>query len=64
VRFIKIKKFCELTGYTDKAIYSKIHEGVWRQNQEYKKGPDNVILVDLEGYERWVRGEPPRGARP
>jgi len=54
IRFIKIKKFCELTGYTENAIHQKMHAGVWRQNQQYRKGPDGVLLVDIEAYERWV----------
>jgi hypothetical protein len=57
VRFVRIHKFSELTGYTEAAVYNKIAKGVWMQNREYRKGPDNVVLVDLEGYEKWVLGE-------
>lgn len=57
MRFIKISKFCELTGYTAEAIQVKIRRGIWMENREYRRAPDNVILVDVEGYEQWARGE-------
>jgi hypothetical protein len=43
-----------LTGYTEKAIERKRHEGVWREGREYRRAPDGRILIDLEGYEAWV----------
>lgn len=56
MRFVRVKKFCEMTGYSEAAVYHKISGGVWMENREYRKGPDNVTLVDVEGYERWVLG--------
>lgn len=53
-RFVRIKKFCADSGYTEKAVYHKIADGVWMENREYRRGPDNNILIDLEGYENWV----------
>jgi hypothetical protein len=58
VRLVRIKKFCEMTGYTQKAVYHKIADGVWMQNREYRRGPDNNILIDLEGYENWALNRP------
>ena len=55
-RFVRIKKFCELTGYSQKAVYHKIADGVWMQNREYRRGPDSAILIDMEGFQRWVLG--------
>jgi hypothetical protein len=43
-----------LTGLTQKAIERKIEEGVWVEGQEYHRGPDGLLYVDLEGYDRWV----------
>ena len=28
-RYVRIKRFAELTGYTEKAVYRKIADGVW-----------------------------------
>ncbi len=58
-RYIRIPKFEELTGYTEKAIARKIETGAWREGREYRRAPDGHILVDLQGYERWVENQPP-----
>lgn len=57
MKYVRIKKFAELTGYTEKAIYHKIARGVWMENREYRRAPDNHILIDVEAYERWVGGD-------
>jgi len=51
---IKIKKFCELTGYTPNAIKMKIHRGIWLNGREYTKAPDGNILISIKGYENWI----------
>lgn len=53
-RYVRIPKFCELTGYTEKAVREKVRTGAWREGIEYRRGPDGHILVDLQGYEKWV----------
>jgi len=58
-RYIRIPKFEQLTGYTEKAIARKIETGAWREGREYRRAPDGHILVDLQGYERWVENQPP-----
>jgi hypothetical protein len=61
LRYVTISKFVTESGYTENAIRSKIHDGVWRDGQEWKKAPDGRILIDVEGYTRWVEvGEPLR----
>jgi hypothetical protein len=52
-------KFAEETGYTARAVETKIHRGVWVEGREYRRAPDGSILIDMNGYERWVEsGEP------
>ena len=36
-RYVRIKRFAELTGYTEKAVYRKIADGVWIQGREYRR---------------------------
>lgn len=55
-RYIKLPLFEQQTGYTQKAIRRKIEEGVWLEGREYRRAPDGHILVDMEGYYRWVEG--------
>lgn len=53
-RYLTIEKFSIETGYSPDAIRTKIRDGIWREGREYKKAPDNRILMDMEGYEKWV----------
>lgn len=50
----RVKKFCEMTGWTEKAVSRKREEGVWREGFEYHKAPDGSIVMDVEGYNRWA----------
>lgn len=53
-RYVRVKKFAELTGYTEKAIYHKIENGTWLQGRHYRRAPDGHICIDMEGFYRWV----------
>ena len=57
VRFVTLKRFEQMTGYTEKAARAKMTRGDWLRDREYVKAPDGHILMDLEAYERWVLGE-------
>ncbi|MCD9029398.1 excisionase [Luteimonas sp. BDR2-5] len=57
VRFVTLKRFHELTGYSEEASRSKIKRGDWLQDREFVKAPDGRVLMDLEAYEQWVLGE-------
>jgi len=54
VRFVTLKQFEALTGYTVDAINSKIKRGDWLEGAVFYKAPDGRNLIDLEGYEEWV----------
>lgn len=54
MRYVLITKFCELTGYTDKAVRRKIADGKWIQGRQWKKAPDGHVMIDIEQYEQWV----------
>jgi len=57
LRYVTIRKFSELTGYTENAIRSKIKRGDWLQDQFWVKAPDGRILIDVTAYERWANRE-------
>lgn len=56
-RYVLIPKFCELTGYTAKAVEKKIEKRTWRVGQVLRKAPDGHVTIDLDGYEKWVEDE-------
>jgi hypothetical protein len=53
VRYVLLPVFEALTGYTRKAIRRKV-DGV--EGKDFRRAPDGRVLVDLDGYERWVEG--------
>ena len=53
-KFVLIGRFCEITGYTDKAIRRKIQEGVWTEGLHFRKSPDGRIQINMEAYTKWV----------
>lgn len=58
VSWIRLQKFCELTGYTADSIYVKMRKGVWAEGVHWCKAPDGHIMVNIEAYNRWVEGIP------
>jgi hypothetical protein len=59
--FVTIKKMAILTGYTEKAIRRKIQSGVW---DFFVKAPDNHVLISLEGFHKWVKGNTKESKQP
>jgi hypothetical protein len=56
-RYVRLPLFERLTGYTQKSVRRKIEEGVWLEGKQYKRAPDGHILVDMEGYAKWVESQ-------
>jgi hypothetical protein len=61
VRFVTIKKFCELTGFSESAVYTRKCKGIWPEGSVWKYEPGTKkILMNLEAYDAWVEnGETP-----
>lgn len=58
---VTIRRFAELTGYTEGAVRAKIEKGVWVEGYQWVRGPDGRILMSIEGFDRWGVG---RGSEP
>jgi hypothetical protein len=54
-RDVTIRLAATVTGLTERAIEAKIREGVWLGGQEYNRGPDGRIYIDLHAVSRWIR---------
>ncbi len=55
--WITIKRFCELTGYSDDAVRAKKSQGVWREGIVWTEAPDGRVLISQSGYDAWVEGQ-------
>lgn len=48
VRFVAIAKFCELTGYTPAAIYTRKCKGIWPEGLVWRYEPGaKKIMMDI-----------------
>ena len=54
IRYIRVNRFCEQTGYSTRAVEGKIREGVWAEGKHYRRAPDGHILINVPEYEKWV----------
>jgi len=59
IKYVTIRKFAELTGYTEKAIAAKTERGVWLEGVHFRIAPDGRKLINLEAFEHWVDGVKP-----
>ena len=63
-RYSTIKKFADVSGYSEAAIRTKLSRRKWPQDEVWIRAPDNRILIDVDGFERWAEGYQSRnGAR-
>lgn len=57
-RYVRLPLFEKITGYTVKAVERKIEDGHWLEDQQFVRAPDGHILVNIEGYYKWVEKGP------
>lgn len=58
VRWVKLMKYCELTGDTPDAVHSKRRKGQFVDGVHCRLAPDGNIWVNLEAVDAWVLGKP------
>lgn len=51
---LKIKKFCELSGWTEASVRHMINDGVWMDGREYIRMPNKCLFISIKGYEAWI----------
>lgn len=49
-----VKRFPEVTGYSENAVRHKVKNGTWVQGRIWRKAPDGRVFINLEEFERWV----------
>lgn len=56
INYVLIPKFCELTGYTRKAVQNNQAKGEWLEGIHYVKRGGR-ILMNLEAFDKWCDGD-------
>lgn len=49
-----VKRFAEVTGYSENAVRHKVKNGTWVQGRLWRKAPDGRVFIHLGEFERWV----------
>jgi hypothetical protein len=54
MKWVTIKRFAELSGYSEEAVRAKTKKGVWKYKVHFRKAPDGRILINIEEVEKWI----------
>ena len=53
-KWVRLKRYCELTGDTPSAVHQRRHKGIWPDGIFTKLGPDGKIWINIKEFEQWV----------
>lgn len=54
IRWVPVKRYCELTGETANAVRVRRCRGIWIDGKHAKAVPGAGVWVNLEEVEKWV----------
>lgn len=57
MKWVRLNKFCDMSGYTPDAVYAKMQKGVWFESAHWRKAPDGHIFINIDEFEKWVEGQ-------
>jgi hypothetical protein len=52
--WVKLKKYCELSGDTPNAVRNRRKRGIWLDKKQSQCAPDGTLWVNLREVEQWV----------
>jgi hypothetical protein len=55
MKWVTIKKFADMSGYTEEAIRNKTKKGIWAFKVHFTKAPDGRILINVEEVTKWMQ---------
>lgn len=56
IEWIKVERFCELTGYTEEAVKQKRKKGDWRDG-DITAVRGRRLHVNVRRYDQWVEAQ-------
>src|SRR5262245_45063097 len=54
MNWVKLSKYCCLSGDTPEAVYTKRRRGIWLDGRESKVAGDGSMWVNLDAVNEWV----------
>ena len=55
IRWVKLSKYCEISGDTINAVHAKRKKGMWIDGQHCVVAEDGNLWIDLGEVEQWVK---------
>lgn len=59
MKWVKPKRYYELSGDTEDAVQKKIARGVWLEGVQFKTAPDGCRWFNTEAIDQWVENGVP-----
>ncbi len=59
MKWVKLKKYCQLSGDTPPAIHARRHKQQWLDGVHSKVGPDGNLWINMIEVEKWVEKSEP-----
>jgi hypothetical protein len=57
--WVKLRKYCELSGETADAVHSKRRKGMWADGIHCRIAGDGNLWINLDEVDRWVATSKP-----
>lgn len=54
MKWVKLKKYCDVSGDTANAVHARRKKGLWLDGVQCRLGPDGNLWVNLAEVEKWV----------
>lgn len=54
MKWVKLKKYCELSGDTSDAVHAKRRKGQYVDGVHCKVADDGNLWINIEAVEKWV----------
>jgi hypothetical protein len=55
--WVRIPKFCAMTGETDDSVRANMNNGHWPEGIVWKKAPNGRIYIHTRNFNKWVAGQ-------
>jgi len=57
MKWVKLKKYCELSGDTANAVHAKRRKGIWLDKIHCRVAQDGNLWVNTEEVDKWVENQ-------
>jgi len=54
MKWVTLKKYCDMSGETEMTVKKRRQKGVWADGKQCKIGPNGKIWVNPQEVDKWV----------